>query len=143
MEKISETKQIIESNAKNAPVKDILWNAQEARTEGVRIIDPGVGREVVVRHFFFKSIPLPKGVPKPTKRELISYYKRLIEMSLWSDGLIVREDKPLELVELHTAHKISPTLYRKMKIEEADFVILVLASSRLGQVFADKPQIIQ
>lgn len=143
MEKISETKQIIESNAKDAPVKDILWNAQEMQTEGVRIIDPGVGREVVVRHFFFKSIPLPKGVPKPTKRELISYYKRLIEMSLWSDGLIVREDKPLELVELHTAHKISPTLYRKMKIEEADFVILVLASSRLGQVFADKPQIIQ
>lgn len=143
MERISETKQIIEGNAKNSPVRDVLWNAQEIQTEGVKIIDPGVGKEVVVRHFFFKSIPLFKGISKPTKRELISHYKKLIEMSLWGDGLIVREDKPLELIELKSAYKVSPTLYKKMRIEEADFVILVLASARAGQVIIDKPRRIQ
>ncbi len=52
---ISETKQLIETNAKDAPVKDVLWNAQEAKTEEVKIQDPGVGKANILRFFFFKK----------------------------------------------------------------------------------------
>ena len=143
MEQIGETKQIIEGNAKNAPTKDILWNANEISAEPVRIVDPGVGQEVIVRHFFFKSIPLLKGQSKPTKLELISHFKKLIEMSLWGDGLVIREDKPLELVELHIAKKNTPFLYKKMLEQSSDFVLLVLASPKAGLYAIEKPTRLQ
>ncbi len=130
--------EIIEANAKDAPVKDIHWDATQAQTDSVPIIDPGVGKAVVLRHFFFKSQPVPKGYPKPDKLQILSQFKRLIEMSLWGDGLIIREDKPIEVHNVGKVKKISKTLYMKMKDEGADFVILCLASPRMGVSVVDK-----
>lgn len=132
MARISDTTTLIEENAANAPAKDLLWNAQKIETEGVQIIDPGVGKEVVLRHFFFKAQPMPKGTPRLDKHQIVSQFKRLIEMSLWGDGLIIREDKSLEVHTLQKAKKISKALYLKMRQEGSDFVIMCLATPRAG-----------
>lgn len=139
-EKVGETKEIIEANVTDAPVKDIHWRAQQAQTDSVPIIDPGVGKAMVLRHFFFKQIPLEQGQKKPSKLELINHYKRLIEMTLWGDGLIIREDKPIELQTLQGAKKVSKTLYAEMVKAGADFVILLLATPRKGVVLRETPQ---
>lgn len=120
----------VEIDAFNAPVKDVAWHATKAQTETVQIKDPGAGKEIVLRHFFFKSSPLPKGTKQPTKLEIINHFKRLIEMSLWGDGLTIREDKPIELHTLKSVKKVSKSLYFKMREEGADFCILVLAQPR-------------
>lgn len=109
----------------------------KAEVEPVKLIDPGVGKENVLRHFFFKTQPRPKRIPKPTKLEIVSYYKRMIETMLWGDGLIIREDKPLEVHSLQKAKKISKSLYMKMVDEGADFVILCLATPRRGVSVTD------
>lgn len=129
---VGESKKLLETNAVNAPVKDILWEAQEAQTEGVRIVDPGVGKAVVLRHFLFKALPRPKWVPAPDKHQIVSQFKQAIEMSLWGDGLIIREDKQLEVHSLQKAKTISKSLYHKMLEEGADFCILCLAEPRQG-----------
>ncbi len=133
--------QIIEENARGAPVKDILWNPSQIETESIKIQDPGVGKEVILRHFFFKYVPVPKGTPNPTKQQIVAHYKKLIEMTLWGDGLIIREDKPLEVHTQKSAKKISKSLYAKMKSERADFVILCLAEPRRGVHVRETPNI--
>lgn len=108
-------------------------------TDPIRVVDPGVGKAVVLRHFFFKAQPMPKGTRKPTKLELVSNFKNLIEMSLWGDGLIILEDKPIEVQTLQSVKKVSKALWLKMKEEGADFVILCLATPRAGQSVLDTP----
>lgn len=137
--KIGETKQLIEEGVKDAPVSDVLWNANQIETDKVRIIDPGVGKETILRHFFFKALPVLKGQARPTKRDIVSHFKRLIELSLYGDGFIIREDKPIEVHTLQAVKKISKTLYLKMKQEGSDFVILCLATPRAGVSVIDKP----
>lgn len=135
-----EIKQIVETKAKDAPVKDILWNAAQLSSEPVRIVDPGVGKAHVLRHFFFKKFPRSKGTPAPSKLDVINHFKRLIEITLWGDGLIIREDKPIELHTLKKARKISPTLHSEMLKHGADFCILVLAYPRAGVTVLEKPE---
>lgn len=130
---------ILEENVIDAPVKDVLWNANQISTEPIKLIDPGIGGAVVLRHFFFKAPILPKGAPRPDKQTVVSHFKRLIEMSLYGDGLKIREDKPIEVHTIQKAKKISKALYLKMKQEGADFVILCLASPRAGVSVIDKP----
>jgi hypothetical protein len=139
MEKVGEQKQIIETNAKSAPVKDILWNAQEAETEKIKIFDPGVGQENVLRHFFFKKSPMLARLPRPSKLDIVNQNRRLIETTLWADGLIIRYDKPLEVHTLKNAKKISKALYQEMLKNRADFVILCLAVPRAGVTVREQP----
>lgn len=126
---------ILEENAQGAPVKDVLWEAHQAQTEGFPIIDPGVGKETVLRFFFFKAMP---GI-KATRHEIFSQFKRMIEMNLWGDGLIPRDEKAIEFHTKSSAKKVSKSLYQKMKQENADYVILVLAQPRAGVTVTDKP----
>lgn len=137
-EKVSETKQIIETNAKDAPVKDVLWNVNQLETESVRIQDPGAGSAVVLRQFYFKETPQAARLPKPTKLQLINQHKRLIETTLWADGLIIRYDRPIEVLSLSQARKVSKSLHRQMLIHRANFVILVMAEPRSGKVVTDQ-----
>mgnify|MGYP001580350808 CR=1 FL=1 len=137
MEKISETKQIIESNAKDAPVKDILWNAKEIQTEGVRIIDPMEGDMVVLRHFFFAMKPQITGSPRPTKQQILGENKKLIEISLWSDGLEPKEGTPIEVSTKKQIRTISPTLYNAMVNNKADYVIQILCNKRKGLIWSN------
>ena len=106
---------IIEENAKDAPVKDIEWEAQEIESEKFQMIDPGVGKEVVLRSFFFKSAPIPKGFPKPTKAQIVSHFKKLIETKLWQDGLAPLEHRVPQVTFLRELKK-GQQLRSKMQI---------------------------
>jgi hypothetical protein len=132
-EQISETKYVQD------PKDNFVWNANQIETDGVRVLDPGVGKENVLRHFFFKSLPLPPRTPRPSKIEIINQFKRLIEASLYGDGLIIREDKPIELYTRNKVKKISKTLYLEMLKNNADFCILVLATPRMGVTVLESP----
>ncbi len=117
------------------------WQQDEvskAETELVPLNDPGVGKEVVLRHFFFKSDPVTFRERRPTKQEIVSQFKHMIEMSLWGDGLIIREDRQLEVHTRQKAKQVSKSLYMKMLEEKADFVILCLAEPRSSQIVHDK-----
>lgn len=114
---------------------DVLWHGTEAVAAPVQIKDPFAGKPVVLRHFFFKSNPVQ--THRPTKLDILNQYKKLIEVMLWSDGLIIRDEAPMEVHTLEKAKKISPALYQKMKEEGADFVILVLAEPRGSQTVQD------
>jgi hypothetical protein len=94
-----------------------------------------------LRHFFFKALPKLEGQPNPSKKDIVSHFKRLIEMSLWGDGLIIREDRPLEVQTLKGVRARSTALHQKMVQEGADFVILCLAEPRMGQTVVDQPRI--
>lgn len=141
MEKVTEGKQVLETNVADAPVKDVLWNSAQVETETHEIRDPGAGSDVVLRHFFFKALPLPPGTTKPDKHQIVAHYKKLIEMTLWGDGLMIREDKPLEVHTIQKAKTVSKSLYKKMLAEGADFVILCLATPKRGVTVLDKAHI--
>lgn len=141
MEKVGETQQIIEQNAVNAPVKDVLWNANEVETEAVKVEDPGEGVAVVLRHFFFKKIPTPPGFREPTKAQLFAHYKKLIETNLWGDGLKPMEDKPIEIYSRKRAKTASKVLLSEMIKNNADFVIMLLATPRKGILLDQAPTI--
>ncbi len=138
--------QVIEHNAVDAPVSDVNWEATQIQTEGVRIEDPGEGAPVVLRHFFFSAMPWKPGTRKPTKRDLVSENKRLIETNLWADGLRPREDVRIECHTRNGAKKLSKVLHQKMIEHNADFVIQVLCEGAKGQIWSsnnEAPQIAQ
>ena len=120
-------------------IKEATWDANQISTAPVQMIDPGIGGAVILRHFFYKAAPRPKGVPNPTKQELVSAFKRQIEIALWGDGLVIREDKPIEVHTRQTTRRKFPLLYRKLIAEKADFVIICLAKPKLGETVLDKP----
>ena len=136
-EQIGESRHFKELDAQNAPVKNIDWEAAQLETDAVPIIDPGIGKEKLLRSFFFKAAPVPKGTPRPTKLELISHYKRLIADFLWKDGLSPIEHETVQLYTKAEANKFK-SLRAKMYEEKADFVIMVLAEARHGQSITDK-----
>lgn len=135
---ISDIQQVTEVDAQDSTVSD--WNAQEITTDGVRITDPGLGAPVILRHFFFKALTHPV---KPTKEQLVSQFKSLIETTLWADGLVPREDGR---VEVHTSTYLKNTgnkaLYQKMVKEKADFVIQVMAEPKKGILLHEKPTVL-
>ena len=126
-----ETTKFIELDAKNAPSDHIQWDTAQLQTESIPIIDPGVGEKMIVRSFFFKASPLPKGIPKPTKLEIINSYKRLLESTLWSDGLIPVMNADIKLYTKGEIKKY-PQLRKKFIQEKADFVIMLTAEARKG-----------
>lgn len=130
----------LEENAKDAPVKDVLWEAQQLQTESVQIIDPGIGKEKIIRSYFFKAMELPKGAPKPTKLVIIESYKRLIGNMLWADGLEPVYDAPIQLYTKSEARKF-PQVRAKMLKEKADFVIMIQCEARRGQSILETAQI--
>ena len=134
MERNVKKGEVLETGVKDAPVKDIRWDVNEIETEAVRINDPGVGEGRVLRHFFFKANPVDKDHRRATKADIINSYKKLIEMSLWSDGLVPSVDQPLELHTRRSVKSISKTLYLALVANHADFVIQVLAEPKQGLV---------
>lgn len=132
-ERVGDTHQVIETKG---GVDDTVWNANSIETEGVRINDPGEGPPVVLRHFFFTAKP---GPVKPTKMQLFAENKRLIEATLWGDGLVPREDTKIEIHTSNGAKKVSQALYAKMKQVKADFVIMVLCEAKKGVMINEKP----
>jgi hypothetical protein len=88
---------LTEMGATNAPVKDINWHGQDLQT-GVRLVDPGEGKPVIVKCFSF-SFPPTQIAKVPNKKQLMEYHRKHIVPYLWKDGLELREDiKPLKLL---------------------------------------------
>lgn len=127
-----ESLKILETNAKDAPVKDVLWEGQTLETEPIKIVDPGVGKGVIVRNFFFKKNP---AIKPARKSEIISWYKKFIEQMLWKDGLSPIDER---IPQLYTKAELKKgALKTKMIQEGADFVIMVLCQARLGVNIVD------
>ena len=85
--------QLLEVNAKDAPVKDITWEAQELESEKSQpLADDGSGQPVILRRFQFQFPPdIPK---KPTKKELLAFHKDRLNIFLWKDELeMIQEPK--------------------------------------------------
>ena len=143
MGEVSEIKQIVEAGTKDAPVKDILWNASQIETERTRILDPGIGRPRILRHFFFKANPeiLGPGKRRPVKQEIFNAFQNLIRINLWGDGLVVNPDHPPEIHTRKSVKGLSTVLYMEMVKNNTDFVIQVLAEPRLGQAVIERPLI--
>ena len=62
----------------------------DLNTEGVPLIDPGIGQTVSIRTFGFKMNPNIKGIPD--KQTLFNSHVRQIKTILWGDGLIPLEE---------------------------------------------------
>lgn len=131
----------VEKDAVGAPVKDIQWETQDTKTDLIPLIDPSVGKGVVLRSFFFKAVPLEKGFRPPTKDVILSHFKKLIETHLWKDGM-----SPLEhrVPRVYTRKELKKGVLKSKMIEEnADFVIMVLCEARTGQMINDKHNILK
>lgn len=83
--------EVVEENAKDAPVKDVAWKGQTLDTQGDIALeeDTGHGTAVVVRCFTFAINPDAFRKNKPTKQELFNAHYKQIEIELWKDGLKV------------------------------------------------------
>lgn len=119
------------------------WNGTEIETEAVKIEDPGTGGEVILRHFFFSAKPRNPGDPKPTKMQLFSEAKKLIELALWGDGLVPMEERHVEVHTKGYLKKLSKTLYAEMLKNRADYVIMVPARPRKGVFVNERPNLAQ
>jgi hypothetical protein len=86
--------QIIEANAQNAPVKDILWDASQLETKSETHLedDAGYGQAAIVRSFVFSANPEAFKQYTPTKQELFNHHYKQIEIMLWQDGMVVMPD---------------------------------------------------
>ena len=115
----------LEINAIDAPVKDIMWEAQEAQSElSAPLVDDGSGKPVILRRFQFK---FPPNLPhKPTKKEILTYHKDKLNIFLWKDEL--------ELV-----------LEPKIQISKDGYDIFATCQPKKGSMLAykDKPQLLQ
>lgn len=86
----------VEKNAKDAPVKDILWEGEEVTAHSDTKIqeDKGTGQAIILRSFDFVANPDNFKARKPTAQELFASHLKGIEALLWGDGL-----KPFQEVQ--------------------------------------------
>lgn len=108
--KILNQTKFVEKNAKNAPVKDISWEATQAQTDGFRIEDGGYGRPIVLRQFEYQY---PPGfIGKPLKEEILTEgYIKYLENGLWADNMeMIMEPK---VVFSDTGFKVFATCQAK------------------------------
>lgn len=132
----------LEQGATETKSGDVTWEANHIQTDAIQIIDPGVGKERVVRSFFFKAVPQLQGQPKPTKLQIIESYKRFIEQMIWSDGLTPVMHAPVQLYTRKEVGKFK-SLRAKFLEEKADFVIMVLCEASGINTILEKPRIAQ
>ena len=119
---LGQSGKLIEKDAKNAPVKDIVWEGQEIVSEKFEIHDPGVGQPVILRTFEFKLNPaLPKNI-KFTKQDIFKSHEEMIKTMLWGDGMLILDEK-------HPKVQISK--------KQNKYRIFVLCTPR--EVLLDKP----
>jgi hypothetical protein len=111
----------------------------KVETEQVPIIDPGVGDAIVLRNFFFKAIPVPKGTPRPTKAQLFGQFQNMIFTQLWADGLRPIEERKVEIHTKAELKSLSKTLWAECIKSGADFVIMVMAAPRKGVRLDERP----
>ena len=107
------------------------WEGAEAEVKSAPMIDPGVGKGLVIRCFEFGINPSIKYTP--TKQELFNYHWQQIKTMLWGDGLIANEDVAPRVV-------VNP--------KKNSYTIFILAQPRLGaygmrKSFTETPMTLQ
>lgn len=124
-EHVSETKQLLEENAHGAPVKDVLWNANEINVESETKIqdDAGVGEAAIIRMFEFAINFQAFQEHKPTKQELFNSHYKGIEAMLWRDGM-----------------KVIPEVNPKIILGKKKYRIFVGAKPQRGHLLHERPQ---
>lgn len=91
---LGEKAELIEEGVKDAPVKDIKWEAQQIEAHSDPLVDKAQGKPIILRTFEFQLNPnLPKNI-KFSKQDIFNSHKELIEKILWGDGL-----RPLDEVK--------------------------------------------
>lgn len=80
---------VTETNAKDAPTKDIEWEGEEvqAYSDTKLTDDIGKGTPVIIRVFEFGANIEAFRQHKPSPQELFDSHKKGIESLLWTDGL--------------------------------------------------------
>lgn len=91
-------------------------------TDGVRIEDAGVGRQVLIRVFDFTMNPAMKDFDKQT---IFNNHAKQLSTILWSDGLRPIESEPPRVI---------------LDKKKCMYQIFVACEGRLGQTFIDKPR---
>lgn len=98
------------------------WQGRDIRVKSAPLIDPGVGKAVVLRNFWFSKNPEFKG--HLTTQELFNMHWKQISTLLFSDGW-----EPDE--------RFNPRVNFK---GERDYCISITCKPRFGVVLADTPQ---
>ena len=122
---VSDTTYFTETNAKNAPVKDIPWNSQSIEVESDTKLehDEGVGSAAIIRCFEFGVNPQAFKEHTPTRQDLFNAHYKGIEVMLWRDGL-----------------KVIPEVNPRIVIEKDKYKIFVGAMPMKGHMLKERPQ---
>lgn len=123
----SDIHQVIEGNAKDAPVDDVLWNASELQADSDTHLedDEGVGGAAIIRQFEFAvNLEAFQNHP-PSLQDLFNHHIKQIEVTLWTDGLKIMQD-----VEPRISFNKNKTKYR----------IWVGAKPQKGHILREVPQ---
>jgi len=98
--RVNEEFVVVEKDAKDAPVKDIVWQGKDVEVESQTKLeeDTGWGAPVIIRQFMFGVNPEAFNYHPPTKQELFNSHLKGIEIMLWKDGLKVWPDVPPRLI---------------------------------------------
>lgn len=122
---VSESRDLLEVNAKDAPVKDIAWESKQIEVESDTNLedDTGHGRAIVIRSFEFGINPKAFQEAQPTRQELFNSHLKGIEVMLWRDGMKIFSD-------------VEP----KLKIDQNKYTIIVAAIPNKGTILKEVPQ---
>ena len=96
------------------------WYGRDLEVKSGSVIDPGQGRELVIRQFEYSKNPAFKG--HLTKQELFNMHWRQMQITLWGDGLVPFED-------------IEP----RVILGKKGYKIFITCKPRLRTVIVDKP----
>lgn len=77
--------QVIETDAKESPVKDIDWTGSDVGTDAVPLMDSGTGKKLFLRQFAFA---VPPDTEHPSDEELLAYNRNKVMAFLWKDELV-------------------------------------------------------
>ncbi len=97
---------VVEENAKDAPVKDVNYDLQDLEVQSKTKLedDQGGGGAAIVRMFEFGMNLHAFHEARPTKQELFNSHYKGIEVALWKDGLkVIPEVNPRIVVDDKTA----------------------------------------
>jgi hypothetical protein len=100
------------------------WYGKEIQAQSTPLMDPGLGKSLVLRCFEFSVNPEFKGVLN--KQELFNMHWRQIQAVLWGDGLVPNEDAEPRVILGNKKYKI-----------------FILCQPRLRTIINEKAQTIQ
>lgn len=127
MEHISETKELLETDVLDAPIKDVKWDINDASAESDTKLeyDTGHGGAAIIRRFVFAANPMAFKIHVPSKQELFNYHMKQIEIMLWQDGMKLMTD-------------VEPRL--SISKNKKNYTIFVGAVPQKGHILTQTPQ---